>query len=327
MKLVKPVPWIVALLPCGAFPSGPLAAELPQWPLQHQPGPDGDPRQDRATLPEVHGAAPEAAEADRRRRSPLSPTPGTATSSSPAGGSSRRPARWPAPRASSPRPGSTPPSWLDATVPGTVLTTLVDQGVYPEPTYGLNNMAIPESLNREDYWYRTEFTPSARPGRTNADPDPQRRQLRGRRVAQRRAPRRDPGRLPPGRLRRLLAGPRRRAERARRAHLARPPPGHPPRGVAEGGRRAQRRRDALRRADLLLHRGLGLDPRHPRPGRRHLAGRRAARRRPGQDRRRPGRDRPAAARHDDGRRDRQGRPREPQRRAAEGRSCAGSSRA
>ncbi|HYN00818.1 MAG TPA: glycoside hydrolase family 2 TIM barrel-domain containing protein, partial [Vicinamibacteria bacterium] len=51
-------------------------------------------------------------------------------------------------------------SWFDATVPGTVLTTLVDQGVYPEPTYGLNNMAIPESLNREDYWYRTEFTPS-----------------------------------------------------------------------------------------------------------------------------------------------------------------------
>ena len=51
-------------------------------------------------------------------------------------------------------------AWLDATVPGTVLTTLVDQGVYPEPTYGLNNMAIPESLNREDYWYRTEFTPS-----------------------------------------------------------------------------------------------------------------------------------------------------------------------
>jgi hypothetical protein len=52
-------------------------------------------------------------------------------------------------------------SWYDATVPGTVLTTLVDQGVYPEPTYGLNNMTIPESLNREDYWYRNEFTPPA----------------------------------------------------------------------------------------------------------------------------------------------------------------------
>ena len=58
-------------------------------------------------------------------------------------------------------PGFDASSWLDATVPGTVLTTLVDQGVYPEPTYGLDNMAIPESLNREDYWYRAEFTPPA----------------------------------------------------------------------------------------------------------------------------------------------------------------------
>ena len=48
--------------------------------------------------------------------------------------------------------------WYDATVPGTVLTTLVDQGVYPDPYYGLNNLLIPESLNKQDYWYRTEFT-------------------------------------------------------------------------------------------------------------------------------------------------------------------------
>ena len=47
--------------------------------------------------------------------------------------------------------------WYPATVPGTVLTTLVDRGVYPDPAYGLNNMAIPESLARQDYWYRTEF--------------------------------------------------------------------------------------------------------------------------------------------------------------------------
>ncbi|MET4666344.1 LamG-like jellyroll fold domain-containing protein [Sphingomonas sp. PvP056] len=47
--------------------------------------------------------------------------------------------------------------WFKATVPGTVLTTLVDRGVYPDPAYGLNNMAIPESLARQDYWYRTEF--------------------------------------------------------------------------------------------------------------------------------------------------------------------------
>ena len=34
---------------------------------------------------------------------------------------------------------------------------MVDQGVYPDPDYGLNNLAIPESLNKQDYWYRTEF--------------------------------------------------------------------------------------------------------------------------------------------------------------------------
>lgn len=54
-------------------------------------------------------------------------------------------------------PGINTKDWYDATVPGTVLTTLVDQGVYPDPYYGLNNLAIPESLSRQDYWYRTEF--------------------------------------------------------------------------------------------------------------------------------------------------------------------------
>ncbi|HEY1787909.1 MAG TPA: glycoside hydrolase family 2 TIM barrel-domain containing protein [Verrucomicrobiae bacterium] len=48
--------------------------------------------------------------------------------------------------------------WYNATVPGTVLTTLVNNGVYPNPYYGLNNLAIPESLNKQDYWYREEFT-------------------------------------------------------------------------------------------------------------------------------------------------------------------------
>jgi hypothetical protein len=52
-------------------------------------------------------------------------------------------------------------NWYAATVPGTVLTTLVDRGVYPDPYYGLNNLAIPESLNKQDYWYRNEFTAPA----------------------------------------------------------------------------------------------------------------------------------------------------------------------
>jgi Exo-beta-D-glucosaminidase Ig-fold domain/Glycosyl hydrolases family 2/Concanavalin A-like lectin/glucanases superfamily/Glycosyl hydrolases family 2, sugar binding domain/Glycosyl hydrolases family 2, TIM barrel domain len=47
--------------------------------------------------------------------------------------------------------------WWPATIPGTVLTTMVDRGVYPDPDYGLNNLAIPESLNKQDYWYRNEF--------------------------------------------------------------------------------------------------------------------------------------------------------------------------
>ena len=55
------------------------------------------------------------------------------------------------------KPGIDTKSWMQATLPGTVLTTMVDRGVYPDPDYGLNNLAIPESLNKQDYWYRTEF--------------------------------------------------------------------------------------------------------------------------------------------------------------------------
>jgi hypothetical protein len=55
------------------------------------------------------------------------------------------------------KPGFDTATWIPATVPGTVLTTLVDQGVYPDPYYGLNNLVIPESLCRQEYWYRVEF--------------------------------------------------------------------------------------------------------------------------------------------------------------------------
>lgn len=55
-------------------------------------------------------------------------------------------------------PGVDTADWYDATVPGTALTTLVDQGVYPDPYFGLNNLEIPESLNKQDYWYRTQFS-------------------------------------------------------------------------------------------------------------------------------------------------------------------------
>jgi hypothetical protein len=52
--------------------------------------------------------------------------------------------------------------WLNATVPGTVLTTLVDQGIYPDPYYGLNNLSIPDTLCRTDWWYRISFLSPAK---------------------------------------------------------------------------------------------------------------------------------------------------------------------
>jgi beta-galactosidase/beta-glucuronidase len=50
--------------------------------------------------------------------------------------------------------------WYPAAVPGTVLTTLVNNKIYPEPLYGENNRPdkISESLCRTSYWYRTTFT-------------------------------------------------------------------------------------------------------------------------------------------------------------------------
>jgi hypothetical protein len=56
-------------------------------------------------------------------------------------------------------PGFHPDGWNAATVPGTILTSLVNDGIYPEPLYGENNRPdkIPESLCRTSYWYRTTF--------------------------------------------------------------------------------------------------------------------------------------------------------------------------
>ncbi len=61
-----------------------------------------------------------------------------------------------------------PNDWFKAMVPGTVLSSLVNNGVYPEPLYGENNRPdkIPESLNKTPYWYRTSFVvPKAYKGR------------------------------------------------------------------------------------------------------------------------------------------------------------------
>lgn len=47
--------------------------------------------------------------------------------------------------------------WLPATVPGTVLATLVEQGHLPDPVAGFENLRIPEALSRHSWWYRREF--------------------------------------------------------------------------------------------------------------------------------------------------------------------------
>lgn len=46
---------------------------------------------------------------------------------------------------------------FNATVPGTILQTLVDSGVYPNPYYGLNNFYIPDTICRKNWFFRTEF--------------------------------------------------------------------------------------------------------------------------------------------------------------------------
>ena len=55
--------------------------------------------------------------------------------------------------------GFQPKGWLKATVPGTILTSMVNDKIYPEPLWGENNRPdkIPESLARTSYWYRTSF--------------------------------------------------------------------------------------------------------------------------------------------------------------------------
>ncbi|GHJ40967.1 discoidin domain-containing protein [Streptomyces sp. TS71-3] len=47
--------------------------------------------------------------------------------------------------------------WLPATVPGTVLASLVDQGHLPDPVAGLNNLHVPEALSRHSWWYKRDF--------------------------------------------------------------------------------------------------------------------------------------------------------------------------
>ncbi len=63
-------------------------------------------------------------------------------------------------------PGFLASDWQKAIVPGTVLNSLVHDGVYPEPYFGLNNAherkLVPDisEVGRDfyTYWFRTEFS-------------------------------------------------------------------------------------------------------------------------------------------------------------------------
>jgi len=48
--------------------------------------------------------------------------------------------------------------WYDAVVPGTIMGTLVEQGIEPEPLFGTNSLRISEKYCRQSYWYRNAFT-------------------------------------------------------------------------------------------------------------------------------------------------------------------------
>ena len=54
-------------------------------------------------------------------------------------------------------PATDTSGWLPATVPGTVLASLVEQGHLPDPVEGMNNLEIPAALSRHAWWYRRGF--------------------------------------------------------------------------------------------------------------------------------------------------------------------------
>ena len=54
-------------------------------------------------------------------------------------------------------PGVDTRGWVPATVPGTVLASLVERKHLPDPVYGMNNLKVPEALSRHAWWYRHTF--------------------------------------------------------------------------------------------------------------------------------------------------------------------------
>jgi hypothetical protein len=63
-------------------------------------------------------------------------------------------------------PGLVDKDWMIATVPGTILTSYLNDGAIPNPDFGDNQYAISDSFFCADFWYRDEFNVPAeqRPG-------------------------------------------------------------------------------------------------------------------------------------------------------------------
>ncbi|HEV2277443.1 MAG TPA: discoidin domain-containing protein [Acidobacteriaceae bacterium] len=60
-------------------------------------------------------------------------------------------------------PGFADADWMPATVPGTVLTSYLNDGAVPDPDFGDYQYAISDSYFCSDFWYRDEFIAPALP--------------------------------------------------------------------------------------------------------------------------------------------------------------------
>ena len=64
------------------------------------------------------------------------------------------------------QPGFSDKEWMIATVPGTVLTSYLNDGAIVDPNFGVNQYAVSDAFFCADFWYRNEFVaPNAAPGR------------------------------------------------------------------------------------------------------------------------------------------------------------------
>jgi beta-galactosidase/beta-glucuronidase len=62
-------------------------------------------------------------------------------------------------------PGFADKDWMIATVPGTVLTSYLNDGAIPDSDFGENQYDISDSFFTADFWYRNEFAaPALQPG-------------------------------------------------------------------------------------------------------------------------------------------------------------------